>query len=52
MADNELQTPIEETPVGDVEMDEGHGDTTAGAGEDTALTRLEPETPKLVLFAE
>lgn len=48
MADIEQQTPIEETPVDDVEM----GDSTAGAGEETGLTELEPEAPKLVLFAE
>jgi hypothetical protein len=48
MADSEQQTPIEETPVGDVEM----GDSAAGAGEETGLTQLEPEAPKLVLFAE
>lgn len=48
MADAEEQTPIEETPVDDVEM----GDRAAGAGEETGLTEMEPETPKLVLFAE
>jgi hypothetical protein len=51
MADSEQPTPIEGTPI-DVEMgDEVAAD--AGAGEDeTGLTQLEPETPKLVLFAE
>lgn len=48
MADSEQQTPIEETPVDDVEM----GDEAAGAGEETGLTQMEPETPKLVLFSE
>lgn len=46
MADIEQQTPIEGTPIDDVEMDEG------GGGEDTGLLQIEPETPKLVLFAE
>ena len=50
MADTENPTPIEGTPVGDVEMGDGAGEE--GAGEETALTELEPETPKLVLFAE
>lgn len=48
MADIENQTPIEGTPAEDIEMDEG---AEAGAAE-TNLTELEPETPKLVLFAE
>jgi hypothetical protein len=48
MADTEQQTPIADTPVDDVEM----GDRAAGAGEGTGLTELEPEAPKLVLFAE
>jgi hypothetical protein len=52
MADLEQQTPIEETPVDDVEMGEGAGDAAAGAGEETLLPEIEPETPKLVLFAE
>ena len=51
MADIE-QNPIEETPVDDVEMGDGAGDAAAGAGEETGLTEMEPETPKLVLFAE
>ena len=50
MADIE-RAPIEETPGDDVEMVEG-GDATAGAGEDTGLPELEPEVPRLVLFAE
>ena len=51
MADIEQQTPVEETPVEDVEM-EG-GDAAAGAGDgDEGLTELEPEAPKLTLFAE
>jgi hypothetical protein len=52
MADVEGQTPIEGTSAEDVEMDD---ETTAAdaAGTETAeLTQLEPETPKLVLFAE
>ncbi|KAH3952156.1 hypothetical protein HBI25_061660 [Parastagonospora nodorum] len=52
MADSEQQTPIEETPVEDVEMGEQAGDSGAGAGEETGLTAMEPETPKLVLFAD
>jgi hypothetical protein len=48
MADTEQQTPVAETPVDDVEM----GDSAAGAGEETGLTELEPEAPKLMLFAE
>lgn len=48
MTDTEQQTPIEGTPLDDVEM----GDAVAGAGEDNGLTDIEPETPKLVLFAE
>jgi hypothetical protein len=52
MADIEQQTPIEETPVDDVEMGDGAGDAAAGAGEETGLTKMEPEAPKLVLFAE
>ena len=48
MADIEQQTPIEETPGEDVEMEGGD----AGAGEEAGLTELEPEAPKLVLFAE
>jgi hypothetical protein len=47
MADIE-QTPVEDTPVDDVEM----GDTAGGAGEELGLTEMEPEVPKLVLFAE
>jgi hypothetical protein len=41
MADIEQQTPVEETPAEDVEMEGDEG-----------LTELEPEAPKLVLFAE
>ena len=52
MADLEQQTPTEGTPVDDVEMSEGVGDAAAGAGEETLLPEMEPETPKLVLFAE
>ncbi|KAF9693983.1 hypothetical protein EKO04_007766 [Ascochyta lentis] len=51
MADSEQPTPIEGTPA-DVDMgDEVAAD--AGAGEEeTGLTPLEPETPKLVLFSD
>ncbi|KAF2656862.1 hypothetical protein K491DRAFT_777584 [Lophiostoma macrostomum CBS 122681] len=49
MADIQQQTPVEETPAEDVEM-EGD-DAAAGAG-DEGLTELEPEVPKLVLFAD
>ncbi len=48
MADAEQQIPIEETPVDDVDMEEGAG----ALGEQTGLTELESEEPKLVLFAE
>lgn len=40
-----------ETPVDDVEMEEGAGAGDA-SGEDAGLTEMEPEAPKLVLFAE
>ncbi|KAF2243019.1 hypothetical protein BU26DRAFT_523992 [Trematosphaeria pertusa] len=50
MADIEQQTPIEGTPAEDVEM-EG-GDAGAGAGDEAGLTEMEPEAPKLVLFAD
>ncbi|KAK3208882.1 hypothetical protein GRF29_69g38105 [Pseudopithomyces chartarum] len=49
MADIENQTPVEGTPAEDIEMDEG---AEAGAVEEVNLTELEPETPKLVLFAD
>ncbi|KAH7072475.1 hypothetical protein FB567DRAFT_538237 [Paraphoma chrysanthemicola] len=49
MADLEQQTPVEETPVDDVEMGDGAGE---GAAEETGLTELEPDVPKLVLFAD
>lgn len=49
MADIEQQIPVEETPIDDVEM----GDSAAGAREEeTGLTEMEPEAPKLMLFAE
>jgi hypothetical protein len=51
MADIENLTPVEETPVDDVDMEEGP-DAAAGTGEEHNLTELEPETPKLVLFSE
>lgn len=55
MADIEQQTPVAETPVEDVEMEEGAGAGAGDApGEEAGLTEMEPEpeTPKLVLFAE
>jgi hypothetical protein len=52
MADLEQQTPIEQTPVDDVEMGDSAGDSAAGAVQETGLTEMEPETPKMVLFAE
>lgn len=52
MADSEQPTPIEGTPTADVEMgEEGAADVVVGE-EQSGLTQLEPETPKLVLFAE
>jgi hypothetical protein len=52
MADFEQQTPIEGTPIEDIEM-EGASNARAGTGEETTLLpEIEPETPKLVLFAE
>jgi hypothetical protein len=52
MADMEQSTPAEETPVYDVDMAEGADAAAAGTGEDTGLPEIEPDTPKLVLFAE
>ncbi|KAF2705537.1 hypothetical protein K504DRAFT_439791 [Pleomassaria siparia CBS 279.74] len=58
MADIENQTPIEGTPGDDVEMEGADVAAGAGAGagegagEDTGLPDIEPETPKLVLFAD
>lgn len=56
MADVEDQTPIEGTTAEDVEMDD---ETTAAnaagdaEGAETAeLTQLEPEAPKLIIFAD
>ncbi|UPX20972.1 uncharacterized protein EKO05_0011178 [Ascochyta rabiei] len=52
MADSEQPTPVEGTPT-DVEMGDGvAADAGAPEGEETGLTQLEPETPKLVLFAD
>lgn len=51
MADSEQPTPIEGTPAPDVEMGE-EVMADAGVGEETGMTELELETPKLVLFAE
>ncbi|KAF2996686.1 hypothetical protein E8E13_004673 [Curvularia kusanoi] len=51
MTDSEQPTPIEGTPAADVEMGEENA-AGAEAGEETALTQLEPETPKLVMFAD
>lgn len=47
MADIEQETPVEQTPVDDVEMNEG-----GAPGEETGLPDIEPDEPKLVLFAE
>jgi hypothetical protein len=61
MADIEQQTPVEEAPAADVEMEgvdmsEVPTSDPTGAGglpvEDTGLTEMEPDEPKLVLFAE
>lgn len=53
MADSENPTPVEQTPAAeDVDMGEGAAEGSAGAGADTGLTEMEPETPKLVLFSE
>lgn len=52
MADSERPTPIEGTSAADVEMGEEVA-ADAGAGEEEmGMTELEPEQPKLVLFAE
>ncbi|KAF1995456.1 hypothetical protein P154DRAFT_346374 [Amniculicola lignicola CBS 123094] len=50
MADIEQQTPVEETPPEDTEM-EGV-DVAAGAGEEMGLTEIEADTPKLDLFSD
>ncbi|KAF2684574.1 hypothetical protein K458DRAFT_302709 [Lentithecium fluviatile CBS 122367] len=52
MAALEQQTPIEETAADDIEMGDEGGDAAGGAGEDAGLTQMEPEVPKLVLFAD
>ncbi|KAF2180636.1 hypothetical protein K469DRAFT_276626 [Zopfia rhizophila CBS 207.26] len=54
MADSDAQaTLIEETPsAGDVEMTEGGGDAGAGAGEESGLADIEPETPKITVFLD
>lgn len=52
MADLEQPTPIEGTPAPDVEMGEEAAVNAAENEEGTAMTELEPEEPKLVLFAE
>jgi hypothetical protein len=55
MADIEQQTPIEGTPAEDIEMDEDAGNAPADVGGETTLlpeTEMEPEAPKLILFAE
>lgn len=58
MADIEPQTQVESTPVEDVEMGgaaetEAGAEAGAGAGEEeTGLTNIEVEEPKLVLFSE
>lgn len=45
------ETPVEATPVEDVEM-EGTAKAVAGEDASTGLTEMEPEEPRLVLFAE
>ncbi|KAJ4291946.1 hypothetical protein N0V90_009844 [Kalmusia sp. IMI 367209] len=50
MADTEQFTPVEETPVDDVDMDESA--EADAEGEETNLTQLEAEAPKLNLFAD
>jgi hypothetical protein len=52
MADMEQSTPADDTPVYDVDMAEDADAAAAAAGDDTGLPKIEPETPKLVLFAE
>ena len=52
MADSEQPTPIEGTPAADVEMGEEVAAGTGAGEEETGMTELEPEQPKLVLFAE
>jgi hypothetical protein len=52
MVESEQPMPIEDTPTADVEMGEEVA-ADAGAGEEeTGMTELEPEQPKLMLFAE
>ena len=52
MADSEQPTPIEGTPAAGVEMGEEVAAEGGAGEEETGITELEPETPKLVLFAE
>lgn len=52
MSDTWQHEPQAETPVDDVEMSERVGDVLAGADDTNRLSDIEPETPKLVLFAE
>lgn len=54
MADSEQPTSVEGTPAADVEMaEEVAAEAEGGAAEEeTGLTEMEPETPKLVLFSE
>ncbi|KAH8729058.1 hypothetical protein GQ44DRAFT_701498 [Phaeosphaeriaceae sp. PMI808] len=47
MADIEQQSPVENTLADDVDMDNAGGES-----EETGLTQMEPEQPKLVLFAD
>lgn len=52
IADNEQQTPVESTPVEDVEMG-GAAEAEVGAGgEETALASTEVDEPKIVPFSE
>lgn len=53
VADSAQQTPIEGNPVDDVEMAEGAVNAPADApSDDAGLTTMEPEAPKMVLFAD
>ncbi|KAF2748775.1 hypothetical protein M011DRAFT_457487 [Sporormia fimetaria CBS 119925] len=49
MADTEQATPVEEVPVTDVEMEGAEGAKGSGLAE---VTEMEPEAPKLTLFAD
>lgn len=51
MADAPQEDSVAATPVEDVEMAEQIGDVVGGE-EGTGLPDIEPEAPRLVLFAE